>query len=395
MSPIADSKILVLDGNQRASLAAVRSLGSAGLWVAAGEKSIGSLAGSSRYCARTIVYPDPQVSPRSFFEALLHSIIEMKITFLLPITEASTYVVLRYREELPSFVTLPLPSEASVEMLANKSRLFELAASQGIPIPSTIYCQSRQEGLDAVFQTQSFPIVLKPFKSKILKDGGIISTRVLIAKDSNEAGALLKENDFFDYPFTIQSFIEGTGQGVFALFDQGKPICYFSHRRLREKPPGGGVSVLSESAPLNEQLKASAEKLLMGAKWHGVAMVEFRVSSEGTGYLMEVNPRFWGSLQLAIDSGADFPMWLYLISTKQSLPEMKWQHRRVRWFLGDLDRLFIVLKSPFSTYSLLTKFLEVLRFLRPSMRTRHEVNRWNDLNPFWFELKQYLRALKE
>jgi predicted ATP-grasp superfamily ATP-dependent carboligase len=42
--------------------------------------------------------------------------------------------------------------------------------------------------------------------------------------------------------------------------------------------------------------------------WQGVAMVEFKVEANtGTPYLLEVNGRFWGSLQLAIDAGVDFP----------------------------------------------------------------------------------------
>lgn len=394
MSQIPESKILVLDGNQRASLAAVRSLGSRGLWVAVGESTSPSMAGKSRYSRRSFTYPDPQSSPRLFFDSLLKVIKELDATFLLPITEATTYVVLRYRDELPPSVTVPFPTEASVEQLANKNHLFEFAMNQRIPIPATDFCQNRQDGLAKLAQRSDFPTVIKPFKSKILGTEGIVSTRVFIAKDASEAEAVLKTYDFFDYPFTMQSFIEGTGQGVFALFNHGEPVCYFSHRRLREKPPGGGVSVLSESAPLDKGLKASAEALLKGADWHGVAMVEFRVSPEGIGYLMEVNPRFWGSLQLAIDSGIDFPWWLYLVSTGQAVPFGEWRQRRVRWILGDLDRLIIILKSPTSIYSFGQKLSEILRFFQPGLRTRHEVNRWNDLHPFWFELKEYLRALK-
>lgn len=391
-----ESRILVLDGNQRAALAAVRSLGSQGLWVGVGESSTESLAGASRYCQQTVVYPDPYKSPRAFFEDILRQVDALGITFLLPITEATTYVILKYRDELPIGVTLPFPKQESVEQLANKNRLFGLAADFGIPTPETIFCENWKDGLSAIenLSDKHFPIVLKPFKSKIVQEDCILSTQVLIANTAIEARSYLNQHAFFEFPFTIQSFVEGTGQGVFALFNRGKPICYFSHRRLREKPPGGGVSVLSESAPLNEQLKTCSEKLLAGADWHGVAMVEFRVSPEGVGYLMEVNPRFWGSLQLAIDSGVDFPLWLYLISTGQELPRMSWRQRRVRWILGDLDRLFIVLKSPLSAYSISTKLLEILRFFRPGLRTRHEVNRWDDLNPFWYELKQYLRALR-
>lgn len=389
-----EPRILVLDGNQRASLAAVRSLGSKGLWVAVGESSTASLAGFSRFCSATLTYPDPFSSPRLFFEDLLRQILELGISFLLPITEATTYVLLRYRDELPEQVILPFPDGQTVEQLANKNALFKLAQALKVPVPETVFCHSVDDGLKALDNIDRYPLVLKPYKSKILQQDSILSTQVSVVRSREEAKAVLEKYPYFHFPFTLQSFIEGNGQGIFALFDHGEPVCYFAHKRLREKPPGGGVSVLSESAPVNQQLKDSADKLLRSVRWHGVAMVEFRVSADGTGYLMEVNPRFWGSLQLAIDSGIDFPWWLYLVSTGKSVPLAGWQHRRMRWLLGDLDRLYLVLKSPVSTYSTAEKLLEILRFFKPGLRTRHEVNRWHDLRPFWFELKQYILALR-
>lgn len=390
-----EPRVLVLDGNQRASLAAVRSLGAKGLWVAVGETTTESLAGCSRFCSRPITYPDPHLSPRLFFDGILKQIETIGISFLLPITEATTYALLKYRNELPNHVVLPLPSSAAVEQLANKNELFQIASRQGIPIPETVFCRNAEEGLEALENQKHFPVVLKPYKSKILLDDEIVSTTVIVAQNAEEARDSLTSNDFFRFPFSIQSFIEGKGQGIFALFDRGKPIRYFAHRRLREKPPAGGVSVLCESATVNEQLRSYAETLLCIAKWDGVAMVEFRVTEDGTGYLMEVNPRFWGSLQLAIDSGIDFPWLLYLACTGQPVPHSIWKHRRVRWLLGDLDRLYLVMKAPRTVYSVTRKLKELLFFLKPDLRTRHEVNRWSDLCPFWFELKHYIRALKK
>ncbi|MGM0767439.1 MAG: ATP-grasp domain-containing protein [Pseudomonadota bacterium] len=389
-----EPRILVLDGNQRASLAAVRSLGSKGLRIAVGESSPTSLAGLSRYCSESIQYADPYSSPRQFFDDILEHINQLGITFLLPVTEATTYVLLAYRAELPEHLVLPLPHTDAIEQLANKNKLFASAQELGVPIPDTVVCQNVSDGLAALKNVRQYPIVLKPFKSRILREDSIVPTQVVIAHNAEEAESALRRHAFFEFPYMLQSFVEGTGQGIFALFDHGNPVCYFAHRRLREKPPGGGVSVLSESAPVNEKLKASATRLLHNVRWHGVAMVEFRVSADGTGYLMEVNPRFWGSLQLAIDSGIDFPWLLYLVSTGAELPEVRWRHRRVRWLLGDLDRLYLVLKAPSSTYSTATKFIEILRFMKPGLRTRHEVNRWRDLRPFWFEVKQYLLALR-
>jgi biotin carboxylase len=52
-----------------------------------------------------------------------------------------------------------------------------------------------------------------------------------------------------------------------------------------------------------------ATRLLGALGWTGLAMVEFRVGEAGP-VLMEVNGRIWGSLPLAVKSGADFPLGL-------------------------------------------------------------------------------------
>ena len=194
----------------------------------------------------------------------------------------------------------------------------------------------------------------------------------------------------------IQAFVEGQGQGVFALYDNGKPVTFFAHRRLREKPPSGGVSVLSESVAVDPILLKHAKALLDEAQWHGVAMVEFKVHPDGTPYLMEINTRFWGSLQLAIDAGVDFP-WLLAQLANDDHPKPVENYktgRRLRWLLGDVDNLYLILRD--NKYSRQDKITAILHFLTPSpFKTRHEVNRWEDIRPFLFELKAYLADLRK
>ena len=106
---------------------------------------------------------------------------------------------------------------------------------------------------------------------------------------------------------------------------------------------------------------------------------------------MEINTRFWGSLQLAIDAGVDFPWLLYqLASGAQPKPVDNYKTGiRLRWLLGDLDNLYLTLKD--REYSSLVKLEAILHFLTPSpFKTRHEVNRWGDLGPSWCELRQYI-----
>ena len=59
-------------------------------------------------------------------------------------------------------------------------------------------------------------------------------------------------------------------------------------------------------------MRKTAEDLLAALGWVGVAMAEFKVDPrDGRPKLLEVNPRFWGSLNHAIVCGVDFPWLLY------------------------------------------------------------------------------------
>jgi predicted ATP-grasp superfamily ATP-dependent carboligase len=52
-----------------------------------------------------------------------------------------------------------------------------------------------------------------------------------------------------------------------------------------------------------------------------VAQVEFLEDErDGRLKLMEVNPRFWDSLQMAIQAGVDFPRLLYEVATRGDVP---------------------------------------------------------------------------
>jgi predicted ATP-grasp superfamily ATP-dependent carboligase len=194
----------------------------------------------------------------------------------------------------------------------------------------------------------------------------------------------------------LQEKIVGTGQGIFAVYEHGSPIAFFAHERLREKPPQGGVSVLCESCAPNHQMQQYAEQLLTALNWHGSAMVEFKVAEDGTPYLMEINGRLWGSLQLAIRAGFDVPNMLVdlALGNPVTQPQEIRTGLRNRWLLGDLDHLLLQIRGKGTAHSLLSKLRSLLAFLNfLDPRTRLEVFRWSDPKPFLHELHLWLKDL--
>jgi predicted ATP-grasp superfamily ATP-dependent carboligase len=310
-------------------------------------------------------------------------------------TEMSSYLLIRYREQCPD-LSIPCAPFEAFDLLSDKLRLMDLAREVGVPIPRTWVVKGPEELL-SVGSRLEFPMVIKPYRSRIPCNGRWIAASVHYARSFKELEERVAHIHYLNsYPFLIQQYIEGEGRGVFTLYNQGESITFFAHRRLREKPPSGGVSVLSESVGLDPQLVQYVRRILDPLKWHGVAMVEFKVARDGTPYLMEVNPRFWGSLQLAIDAGVDFPYLLYQLAIGEK-PDSIRDYKvgiKTRWLLGDLDHLYLTFKNHFGPSGVVFRkgqtLFEFLKFFQRN--TRYEVNRWDDLKPFLFELRQYLRS---
>ena len=244
-----------------------------------------------------------------------------------------------------------------------------------------------------------FPLVTKPARSLIERDGIRIKTLVRHAPDPRSLRAVLAQYPHEAYPVLLQRRIVGPGVGIFLLLWEGTLLAGFAHRRIREKPPAGGVSVYRESLPLDPALVAASRRLLEDLGWQGVAMIEYKVETgTGTPYLMEVNPRFWGSLQLAIDAGVDFPALLASVALGQR-PTPVATYRvgvRSRWWWGDVDHLLARLRSSPADLGLPVgtnvRWRALLDFLRWRAGDREEVLRLDDPGPFRRETMAWLRS---
>lgn len=392
-SPVIDTcPVLVLDANQRSALAVTRSLGRHGIEVHTADDSDTSLAGASRFSVGYMRYPGLSGSESTqVVDEIAAYCRQHGIGMIMPMTEQTSQLLLQHRESLGD-VLLPLADAETIDRLADKCRLFELADELEIPAPRS---QTVQPGTDTDLESHQYPLVLKPGKSWVQTDQGWCHTAVRFADDADSAADLIAHDlSFRHHAFMLQQKVPGTGCGVFAIYDRGKPLAFFAHRRLHEKPPRGGVSVISQSAGIDPELLEHSRRLLDAVNWHGVAMVEFRADEEQA-WLMEVNTRFWGSLQLAIDAGVDFPWLLYQVTLNEAPPPIDSyrEGKRLRWLLGDLDWLYLTLKDEGFSFS--RKCRAVLSFLVwAPISCKHEVNRLSDMGPFWHECREYWRALR-
>lgn len=239
-----------------------------------------------------------------------------------------------HRKTVEAHAGLLLADVATLDRARRKDEALRLAARLGIPAPATFFPASLEELRDRLGDLP-LPAVIKPRL-------GSGSTGIAYVRDREALWpSYLRCHRFSPRPL-VQEYIPEGGPAVGAsfLFDADhRPVAHFIHRRLRQYPLTGGPSTLRESIA-DPTVRELGERLLRELDWVGVAMVEFRYDPrDGRPKLMEINPRFWGSLPLAIQAGVDFPYLIYRLVRGEPLEASAGYAlgKRCRWILpGDL-----------------------------------------------------------
>jgi len=328
------TKVLVTDGHWRKTLAVVRSLGRKGIDVTVGERTFFNTSFFSKYCSRRIVYPSPRRYPDQFIDFITKEIKVNHYECLYPMEEETLLLLAQHRSEISRYTYLLIPDSQKIEFVRDKGNLLRFAEAHGIPTPRTFY-EPPTSALPPWGGGEGEGYVIKPRISS--GSFGIAYVR------KREDLIPLYQKVHTQYPFPlVQEWIpDGGGTfGVSALFDDGSDVkAAFIHKKLRMYPVQGGPSTLREGVE-HLQIMELTLSLLKSLNWTGVAMAEFKVDPrDGIPKLMEVNPRFWGSLHLAIISGVDFPYLVLKMARGESFdPVLSYtMGKRCRWLLfGDI-----------------------------------------------------------
>lgn len=305
---MSQGTVFVTDAQMRSSLAVIRSLGKQGLEVTAGEETRCATGAFSRYCSHRQVYPSPVRAEEKFVRHLLAHLREKQYDAIFPVADACLKPIIDNEEEISRYTRIALPPREVFMKGYDKGTTLRIALESGIPCPRTFFPESATEAAEVAGEFE-YPAVVKPRVSS-----GRRGVRICSDPDDLLRAYEATVSEFG--PVVVQEFIPGGGElGVYTLTNgRSEPRAVTVQRRLRSYPVSGGASTLRETVKDETSREAAtlALRLLKAMGWSGVAMVEFRIDArDGTLKLMEVNPRFWGSLHLSILSGVDFPYLLY------------------------------------------------------------------------------------
>lgn len=363
------NRILLLDGDHKNALAIVRHLGQSKRYIIdVVSYSKASITFFSKYTNEKIIIANPKNEHDKYLNDLLDILEQKSYLLLMPVSYISYQICAANKDKIQKKTNITISKSEHISIASNKIETYKLAEKIGIPYPKIQLIENIE---DVEHVETTYPCVIKaPFEAG--------KNIVKYANNKKELVRLYKkvceENNFVDTLPIIQKYIEGEGVGFFAFYKNGKCVNYFMHKRIREYPVSGGASTCAESY-YDKSVLRNGIKILDYLNWEGVAMVEFKKdSSTGIYNLMEINAKFWGSLDLALVSGVNFPQMLINDAIGLKIEKTEFARGiRFQWILnGDL---FHILERPW----------HLLNFIKDLVIAKNDFY-FSDIKPNLFQL---------
>jgi len=284
-------------------LAAIRSLGRAGIRVLAVDHRPSALGFRSRYAER-FVSADPHADPTGF----VASIRALGEVVVFPTHDEQLNLIAQHLGELE--VLAPFPGWDVLERVQSKRAQLDEAVAAGVDVPRTHYPSTAQEARAAA-EDIGLPVLVKPehpvgFKLRFRR-------QAFRCQSLDEVEESYKRAEEFS-PM-VQELVPGGDDTLYTVGSyvarDGRPLGVFSGRKLRQVPPGIGTCRVGEAVWVQDAVDA-ALRLLAGFGYFGLSQVELKHDSrDGKFKLMEINPRLWQWHGLAVACGIDLPRIAY------------------------------------------------------------------------------------
>lgn len=269
-----------------------------------------SSAALSRFCAGVAILPSPD-SP-SYRAAVERELLERPYLTVLAASDAE-------------LVTL----QRSGAGLVDKELLPTFAAAAGLQVPVTRSFFRPQE-LHAKAMDLDYPVVVK---------ATVKSTADAVARRIDSPAALNAIVGRLNGPLVVQPFHTGRMRAVAGVIHGGVLLAVVHQSYVRIWPVDCGVACAAITTSPDYELEARLPLLL-----HGHTGV-FQVQLVGD-HLIDVNPRVYGSLPLAVAAGVNLPaIACALLQGRIEEPVRGAAGVKYRWLEGDLRRVLHDVRS--------------------------------------------------
>jgi predicted ATP-grasp superfamily ATP-dependent carboligase len=296
--------VLVTDGEERSALAACRALAQANRQVTVVAKTRLASALWSRSCRTRVVGPDPKHDGESFVQELARILERETHAALLPGSEASLLAISKFRSVLEGVVRLGLPPDDAVRRSLDKLLLLREARAAGLDPPPSIPCREVSEAAEATREL-GLPVILKPGRTLQPGADGLRQQPVALVRSETDLNEKLAA---FDGPFVVQKFLPEAGRfSAAGVMAEERLLALAITRFDRTWPARAGAVAFGETVMPPPGLAEKIEPLLRRIGWSGIFELEYLELPDGRARVIDLNPRIFGWLTLAVEAGANLP----------------------------------------------------------------------------------------
>jgi len=263
----------------------------------------------SRYIRHINYIPDPLITPDDFIAHIIRLVKKRNYDLLMPFTSKTFPLISLHSKELKKYTKLICSDFDTYSKANDKERITSIAAKLGLAVPNSI-CPATINDLKKQIPLLDFPVVVKARVNSGMQKGlryahdrdELISAYSEISQQQSIKG--LKE---FNRP-VVQEIIPGKIYDALYYYHNGELVAFLTQCREVTNPLSGGPGV--QNITVKDGKLFNYGKILLDAlNWHGPAQVEVKLDPRDKKYkLLEVNPKFWGTLDLSIKCGVNFPM---------------------------------------------------------------------------------------
>jgi len=219
--------------------------------------------------------------------------------------------------------TVATPGRKELAIARDKGLFSCYAADNAIVHPATCLVTDGPE-LESAVKALKPPLLLKP----VVGFGGDGVARFSGHEDllKHLRVARLPENRF-----VVQSFAGGRDGGCNVLCRDGKVLVSTVQKGVVRSPDAFG-SPSCVDVVRDEEVLAPVALLMKSLKWSGVANVDVKLNErEHSVTVLEINPRYWGSLLASLFAGVNFPYLACLEGMGIPLPDPEFRPVRFTW----------------------------------------------------------------
>jgi predicted ATP-grasp superfamily ATP-dependent carboligase len=286
-------RVLLTGTDHAGGLAALRALRAAGYDPVAAIASERDHGARSRAAAGVAEVPDAGDDPHGFAAAIAEAAAREGVRVVLPGTERALVALAAHRDAFPDGVALGVCSPTTTLVATDKVATLMRAGEVGVRVLlAQVLGVFGPPDPDAV----RFPVVVKPLRAGSHQTRRVddMSELVLaLAALPNGAGI-------------VQAYLEGRLLNVNGVAADGEVVAAVHEEALRTWPadcgPASYAQTIAPDASLSEQTAALIEAL----GWSGIFNLQFIESDAGL-FLVDVNPRLYPSIGLAVAAGLNLP----------------------------------------------------------------------------------------